>query len=294
MKSENEGRDDYLGQFIPLHYHHNMLMDSARMKGFKAAIDHVVFPGAKVLELGGGTGALSWFAAAKAGKVWCVEFNPDLVAESRRLLAKNPNGEKVEVVHADAFEYLPPERVDVVICEMIHAAMLREKQIEMIESFKQRYIRQFGGPLPVMVPTAVVMAVQPLQQDYNFEGYMAPIIQVHEPSENLPGTIELSQPSAYAILDFTQNMPLDIAWEGTLQIEHSGTFNALRFMTKNILAIIPETSSSIDWTSLHMALPLAEPLAVTAGSSVRVSFNYRAGGMISSLSDSLKTQISSG
>jgi hypothetical protein len=55
------------------------------------------------------------------------------------LLALNPNGEKVEVIHADAFEYLPPEPVDVVICEMIHVGMLREKQVEVIESFKRRY-----------------------------------------------------------------------------------------------------------------------------------------------------------
>ena len=64
-------------------------MDSNRMQPFKAAIDHVVKPGAKVLELGGGTGVLSWFAAAKAEKVWCVEFNPDLVKESKKLLAMN-------------------------------------------------------------------------------------------------------------------------------------------------------------------------------------------------------------
>jgi protein arginine N-methyltransferase 1 len=144
----------FLGQFIPLHYHHNMLTDENRMSNFKAAIDQIVFAGAKVLELGGGTGVLSCLAAAKAGKVWCVEYNPDLVAESRRFLALNSNGHKVEVIHADAFEYLPPEPVDVVICEMIHVAMLREKQIEMIENFKLRYLQRHGGPLPVFIPEA--------------------------------------------------------------------------------------------------------------------------------------------
>ena len=60
-----------LGQFIPLHYHYNMLNDSHRMKGFKAAIDLVVKPGARVLELGGGTGVQSFFAAQKAQQVYC-------------------------------------------------------------------------------------------------------------------------------------------------------------------------------------------------------------------------------
>ena len=62
--------DSYLGQFIPLHYHHHMLTSEYRMSAFKAAINQTVFPGAKVLELGGGTGVLSVFAAAHAAKVW--------------------------------------------------------------------------------------------------------------------------------------------------------------------------------------------------------------------------------
>src|SRR5258708_801435 len=119
---EQEEHSNYLGQFIPIQYHHSMLMDLNRMKNFKAAIDFVVYPGAKVLELGGGTGVLSWFAANKADKVWCVEYNQELVTESRRFLNLNPNGHKVEVVHADAFDYLPPEPVDVLICEMVHVA----------------------------------------------------------------------------------------------------------------------------------------------------------------------------
>jgi predicted RNA methylase len=52
-----------------------MLMDENRMRNFKAAIDHVVFPGAKVLELGGGTGVLSWFSAAKASRDVAMPLN---------------------------------------------------------------------------------------------------------------------------------------------------------------------------------------------------------------------------
>jgi predicted RNA methylase len=58
--------------------------------------------------------------------------------ESRKLLAQNQNGQKVEVVHADAFEYLPPKPIDEMICEMIRVAMLREKQVKVVESLKQK------------------------------------------------------------------------------------------------------------------------------------------------------------
>ncbi len=291
MLNEREMESCYLGQFIPVHYHHNMLMDENRMQNFKAAISHAVFPGAKVLELGGGTGVLSWFAAAKAEKVWCVEFNPDLVNEARRLLAQNVNGHRVEVVHADAFEYLPPEPVDIVICEMIHVAMLREKQVQVIESFKERYRKRFGGPLPRFVPEAVIMAVQPLHQEYDFSGYHAPIVQFQGHGPNPSGTTEIATPAVYSILDFNQLNDSRIHWNGTITVERSGRINALRFITKNVLAILPQQSSTIDWLNHYMVLPVAEPLDVHAGDDIAVNFQYRAGGSISSLQNTLQVRL---
>jgi len=291
MLNEREIESCYLGQFIPVHYHHNMLMDQNRMHGFKSAIDYAVKPGARVLELGGGTGVLSWFAAAKADKVYCVEFNPDMVKEARKFLAMNPNGDKVEVVHADAFEYLPPEPVDVVICEMIHVGMLREKQVEVIESFKRRYAERFGGPLPVFLPEAVIMAVQPLQQEYDFEGFYAPIVQFQETTVIYPGTVEMSQPAVYSIIDFNQPNDLIYTWQGKFVVERNGEINAMRFVTKNILAVVQERATTIDWLNHYMTLPLATPLKAREGDVLQVSFQYRAGGSIPSLQASLKTEL---
>ena len=291
MLNEREIESCYLGQFIPVHYHHNMLMDQNRMHSFKSAIHYTVKPGAKVLELGGGTGVLSFFAAQKAEKVYCVEFNPDMVREARKFLAINPNGHKVEVIHADAFDYLPPEPVDVVICEMIHVAMLREKQVEVIESFKRRYLARFGGPLPVFLPEAVIMAAQPIEQEYDFEGFHAPIVQFQETGVVYPGTVELGQPAVYSLIDFHQPVDGVFAWEGGIVAEKSGTLNAMRFITKNVLAIVQEESTTIDWLNHYMTLPLAQPVKVQAGDLVHVAFQYRAGGSIPSLQASLRAQV---
>lgn len=289
---EDEAESHYLGQFIPLHYHHNMLMDKNRMDNFKAAIEFAVFKGAKVLELGGGTGVLSCLAASQASKVLCVEFNPELVTESRRLLALNEHGHKVEVIHADAFEYLPPEPVDVVICEMIHVAMLREKQIEMIEAFKTRYLQRFGGKLPVFIPTAIIMAVQPLQQDYNFSGFHAPIIQFQRAQIEQVGSIELASPQTYSILDLNQPTSREIAWNGTFQLERDGRVNALRFITKNILAINPAQAATIDWLIDYLVLPLHEPVDAHAGDELQVAFQYLAGASIRSLEKNIQVRSS--
>ena len=291
MLNEREIESCYLGQFIPVHYHHNLLMDQNRMHSFKSAIFHAVKHGMKVLELGGGTGVLSFFAAQQADKVYCVEFNPDMVREARRFLAMNANGHKVEVVHADAFEYLPPEPVDIVICEMIHVGMLREKQVEVIESFKRRYLARFGGPLPVFMPEAVIMAVQPLQQDYNFDGFHAPIVQFQPHDVIYPGTVELAQPGVYSILDFSQPVDARIEWTGQFLVQKSGHMNALRLITKNVLSMIEERGTTIDWLNHYMMLPLPKPLDVQAGDVVRIGFAYRAGGSIPSLEASIRADV---
>jgi type I protein arginine methyltransferase len=291
VAGEEGGETHYLGQFIPLHYHHNMLMNGHRMTAFKAAIDYGVFEGAKVLELGGGTGVLSCFAASKASKVWCVEFNPDLVVESRRLLALNRNGYKVEVIQADAFDYLPPEPVDVVICEMIHPAMLKEKQIAVIESFKERYRNRFGGHQPLIVPEAVIMAVQPLQQTYDFFGFYAPIIQFQQSNAIQSGTTELAAPLVYSILDLSQTTGRKIQWEGTFTLEAGGTVNALRFITKNILAVVPERSTTIDWFVDYLVLPLSVPVEARAGEVIKVAFCYHAGASLRSLERNMSATL---
>jgi len=280
--------DHELGQFIPLHYHYNMLNDRERMLGFKAAVDCAVRPGAKVLELGGGTGVLSFFAAQKASKVWCVECNPELAATARAILAMNANGDKVEIIEADAFAYLPPEPVDVVICEMIHVAMLREKQIPVIASFKERYLEKFGGPLPIFIPEALIHAVQPVQQSFDFDGYYAPAILFQDPTTVHAKTLELAQPTAYQLLSYQDALPMTCAWDGQVAADQAGTLNALRFITKNILAIVADEQRAIDWFSQYLIVPLASPLAVEAGEQIQISFSYAAGASFAALTSLLK------
>jgi predicted RNA methylase len=277
-----------LGQFIPLHYHYNMLNDTARMRGFKAALDVAVQPGAKVLELGGGTGVLSFFAAQKAGKVWCVEHNPELVATARNILAMNPNGDKIDVIEADAFEYLPPEPVDVVICEMIHVAMLREKQLPVIASFKERYLKKFGGPLPIFVPEAFIQAVQPVQQSFDFEGYHAPTILFQDPTLAQNKTFELAPSAIYQMVAYQDTLPLTCTWKGNVEIDCCGILNALRFITKNVLTITLSEQRTVDWFSQYLVVPLAEPLIVETGEEIEVEFSYAAGASFSALTSALK------
>ena len=61
--SEVAPDEKVLGQYIPLLYHYNMLQDNDRVGAFQEAIHLLVQPDMHVVELGGGTGILSSFAA---------------------------------------------------------------------------------------------------------------------------------------------------------------------------------------------------------------------------------------
>jgi len=280
--TQNDTRE--LGQFIPLHYHYPMLYDKARMSSFCDAVNQVVQPGAVVLELGSGTGVLSFFAAQKAARVYSVELNLDLVEESRRLLALNQCEDKVQVIHADAFEYIPPEPVDVVICEMLHVGLLREKQLAVIDAFKSRYQQSFQGqPLPVFLPKAVIQAFQPVQHDFFFEGFYAPIVMFQYPYSVDPRTTELADPVIYHQLQYEHQFGLTCEWSGTVTVKAQGVLNALRIATKSILALVPEDQSGIFWHNQYLIVPLEEELSVNPGQNIAVSLEYTAGAPLSAL-----------
>jgi hypothetical protein len=74
-------------------------------------------------------------------------------------------------------------------------------------------------------------------------------------------------------------------------VERNGEINAMRFVTKNILQVVQERSSTIDWLMGYMTLPLATPIKAREGDVLQVSFQYRAGGAIPSLQASLQAEV---
>jgi type I protein arginine methyltransferase len=280
-----------LGQYIPLHYHYNMLLDSDRVDAFKSAIACHVQADMHVLELGGGTGILSSFAARRGARVTCVERNPALVAKAREALQLNGLDDRVEVIQADAAFYTPERPVDVVICEMLHAAMLREKQLEVIAAFKANYRRRFAERLPIFIPEASVLLWQAIEQDFDFAGYWAPIPLFRPPLLEDPRVHELSPLEPYACIDYCDPYALEFDVASVMEAKATGCWNAVRLATQNVLALDMSRSEVVTWPNQCMILPLAEPLVVEPGERLRCEFRYRAGESLETLSATLAGRL---
>lgn len=272
---------------IPLQYHASMLLDEHRMTGFEAAVRHAVVPGTHVLDLGAGTGILSYFAARQGARVTAVEREPGVLAAARAAL-RAAGLTEVELVHADAREYLPDEPVDLVMCEMLHVGLLRERQVEVVDGFKRRYAAAFGGPLPRFLPEATVQAVQPVWQDFNYFGYpvAAPVFQ--SPFEPQARTIGLAPPQVFQRFFYRDDLPSRCTADLRFTVDTPGHANAVRVITKNLLAVHLNPPSSVDWIMNHLIVPAPASVDAAAGDELHVSFDYRPGDEIPALEESLR------
>lgn len=278
---------EVLGQFIPLHYHYDMLRDSYRMTSFQQAIEHTVRPGMTVVDLGGGTGVLSYFAAMQGANVYYVERNPELVSVAERFLRLNNVIDRVTIVHEDATAFVPSQPVDVVTCEMLHVGLVREKQTEIIQAFKQNYAAKFGNLLPRFIPEASLLAVQPVMQTYEFSGFHAPVPLFQPPLATVPGTRDLGAPAVYQTVIYDGAYPLGVDWQGTVAIQHEGLLNAWRLVTKNVLAVLVDRQTEVCWHNQYLVVPTAKPTRVVPGDQVTVDISYRFGAELTDLWDGI-------
>jgi protein arginine N-methyltransferase 1 len=279
-----------IGQFIPLHYHYQMLNDSFRMDAFHSAISEVVTSKHKVAELGSGTGILSFLAAKKGAHVYSVEFNPSLVEVSRKFIKDNGLAHKVQISQGDAKTWLPPEPVDLVICEMLHSALLREKQLQVVSAFRDAHFLRFGKK-PKLLPNATILGVQPVFQVYDFYGYYAPVPLFQSAYHQVENCMPCNDPIAYKIIDYDKAHMETISANEIFNFDTDVKINALRFITKSLLNINYITGKTVDWHNQHLIIPMHRTLEINAGQSLRVSFNYRPGDSIEALNNAIKLEI---
>lgn len=107
----------------PMGYKARPTTDFAREGLFNILDNEYEFDDLKVLDLFGGTGAVSFeFASRSVGRVWCVEMARDNAAFIKREAARLGLG-NVSVVHANVFDFLDicRERFDIVFADPPYA-----------------------------------------------------------------------------------------------------------------------------------------------------------------------------
>lgn len=127
------------------------------MDVYSKAINKYVNNGDIVLDLGTGTGILSFFAALrKPKKIYAIDTSN--IIEKAKLIAKHNGLTSIYFMQKDSKDFDIPEKLDVIIHEQIGHFLFNEGVINKVADVKKRLLKPGGKILPS-----------------KFEGYIAPM-----------------------------------------------------------------------------------------------------------------------
>ena len=141
------------GGFDTAGIHIDMLNDTARTRAYIAAIKAVVKPGDVVLDLGTGTGILAT-AAAKAGAKHVYAIEASAIADvAAQVFIDNNVADRVTLVRGWSMEVGLPERVDVIVSELIGDNALGER----VREISSDAVTRFAKPHARLIPSALTI-----------------------------------------------------------------------------------------------------------------------------------------
>jgi SAM-dependent methyltransferase len=133
----------------PLHTYFDMMTDERRMEGYESAMRRLIRPGDIVLDLGAGTGVLSFIAlAAGAAHVYALERSP-VIEVARKLAQANKLADRITFIQGDARSVTPPKQVDCLVGDVRGAVSLFEENVDVFESVRARWLRPGGTIIPI-------------------------------------------------------------------------------------------------------------------------------------------------
>jgi protein arginine N-methyltransferase 1 len=149
-----------------LEYHGSMLLDRERTESFLRAILKTVKPGDVVLDMGCGTGILSYFACmAGARQVYAVEQGP-IIAVAKSICKQNGFQDQVTFINDWSSEIDLPEKVDVIITETVGDLAFEEGILGWIIDAKKRFLEKGGKIIPKTLELVIVPVESAEYEDY--------------------------------------------------------------------------------------------------------------------------------
>ncbi len=159
---------DYFDSYSGAEVHRMMLADRVRTEAYRDAIYEIVKPGMVVLDVGAGTGILSFFAARAGARCVYAVDNSDILDTTRELAIANGFGDIVKCMDGRAEELELPEKVDVLVSEWMGLYALTEAMFESVVAATKKHLKPGGQ----VIPGALRLFLTPVREDklYNEHG----------------------------------------------------------------------------------------------------------------------------
>jgi predicted RNA methylase len=250
----------------------SLLGQRSRLNKFKQAIYKVVKSGNYVVDIGTGSGVLAIIAAkAGAGRVTAIDINPEALQYAKKAAKLNGVEQVIEFVECNFSEFVPEEKADVVICEMLSSMMLVEQQIPASFHTTQKILKSGGVILPqdakvYLVPVECIE----IWERFQYEDIQFPrVVQTATPD----ATRDLADMEMLETFDL-MNLKQDVTVDKTLHytvVEH-GTIHGLVGIFES--KVFGDIHLKMDDGWKQLFIPLSEPIKVSERDvfSVRVSY----------------------
>ncbi|MFE0021188.1 50S ribosomal protein L11 methyltransferase [Amycolatopsis sp. NPDC059021] len=133
-----------------------MIADKLRTDAYRAAV-RALAPGKVVLDIGTGQDALWAVTAANAGaaRVYAIEVIPEAADQARRTVEAAGLAGKITILDGLSAEIELPERVDVLVSEIIGAIGGSEGAEYVLDDARRRFLKPGGDSIPHRCVTTV-------------------------------------------------------------------------------------------------------------------------------------------
>jgi predicted RNA methylase len=264
----------YATPFTVLHAA-SLLGQRSRLNKFRQAIQEVVKEGDYVVDVGTGSGVLA-IIAAKAGaeRVTAIDVNPESLQYAKKAAKLNRVEQIIEFVECSFSEFVPEEKADVVICEMLSSMMLVEQQIP--ASFHAtRKILKSGG---VILPQEVKVYIVPVEcieiwERFQYDDIQFPrVVQTATP-EATRDLADMEMLETFNLMNLRQKVIVDRTLHFT--VVDKGTIHGLVGIFESKLFGDIHLKMDDGWKQLF--IPLTKPIKVLEGDIFSVRISYQPG-----------------
>lgn len=142
--------------------------DRQRTDAYAAAIRDRVSSAGKVgptvLDLGTGPFALLAIIAARAGarKVYAIERTPSVAKQARKVVEDEGLEKVITVIEGDSQDVNLPEKVDLIVSELVGNVATGEGVVETIRDARRRFLREDVPKTEAMIPARCQTAIAPV------------------------------------------------------------------------------------------------------------------------------------
>lgn len=206
------------------------LYDFERTKKLAEAIKKVVKKRDVVVDAGSGSGVLALLALrAGARKVFAIESNKRQRRVIRQNAEMNSLKDQVKVIIGDAKKVQLPEKVNVIICELIHTGTFFEPQMQVINNLK-KYLHKDG----IIIPERLWSYIELVNAETGFYGLKLSYESRPEIRDRI-----LSERKEFDDIWFNEEEPVKLNTIISMKAKEAGLANAVRItgklkLTKNI------------------------------------------------------------